>query len=228
MSIQQLHRWDVTAAEAAAIQRELSGRVSRRNTATEVALVAGVDISYKASRARAAVVVLEHATQAIVEVRTAQRALRFPYVPGLLSFREIPAALAAWEKLTMTPDLVLVDGQGIAHPRRFGLAAHLGLVLNLPTIGCAKTRLIGSHQEPAPEAGARTRLIDRGEVIGAVVRTRSGVKPLYVSIGHRVDLRSAIRHVLGCTRGFRLPEPQRLAHHAAGGKLAVQSRPWPR
>jgi deoxyribonuclease V len=143
-------------------------------------------------------------------------------VPGLLSFREAPLILAAFEKLTATPDLVFVDGQGIAHPRRIGLASHLGLCLGLPTIGCAKSRLCGEHETPGFAAGSYAELRDNGEVIGAAVRTRAGVKPVYVSIGHMIDLPSAIRRVLDCCRGYRLPEPTRLAHMAAGGNLKVQ------
>jgi deoxyribonuclease V len=142
--------------------------------------------------------------------------VEFPYVPGLLTFREAPLILAAFEKLTVTPDLVMVDGQGIAHPRRIGLAAHLGLCLGIPAIGCAKSRLIGEYAEPENESGSYTELSDKGEVIGAVVRTKAGVKPVYVSIGHMIDLPSAIDRVLDCCRGYRLPEPTRLAHIAAG------------
>jgi deoxyribonuclease V len=143
-------------------------------------------------------------------------------VPGLLTFREAPLILAAFEKLKVAPDLVIVDGQGIAHPRRIGLASHLGLCLGLPTIGCAKSRLCGEHEMPGFEAGSYAELRDNGEVIGVVLRTRAGVKPVYVSIGHLIDLPSAVRTVLDCCRGYRLPEPTRLAHQAAGGNLGVK------
>jgi deoxyribonuclease V len=143
----------------------------------------------------------------------------FPYVPGLLSFREVPLLLTVCEKLTEAPDLILVDGQGIAHPRRIGLASHLGLCLDTPTIGCAKSRLCGVHETPGDKAGSYADLFDKGEVIGAVVRTRPGVKPLYISIGHKTSQSSAIDLVLACCRGYRLPEPTRLAHLAAGGNL---------
>ena len=151
--------------------------------------------------------------------QTAQGTVEFPYVPGLLSFRELPLVLRAFEEMASAPDLVFVDGQGIAHPRRFGIAAHLGLLLDVPTIGCAKSWLIGDHEEPGMEAGSYTPLVDGGETIGAVVRTRSGVKPVYVSIGHKVSLEQAVQWVLACCRGYRLPEPTRMAHQAAGGHL---------
>ncbi|HUT68422.1 MAG TPA: deoxyribonuclease V, partial [Dehalococcoidales bacterium] len=165
------------------------------------------------------VVVLSYPEFELVETRIVTDRIEFPYVPGLLSFREAPLILAACEELTVTPDLLMVDGQGIAHPRRMGLASHLGLFLDIPTIGCAKSRLCGSHEEPGNEAGSYAELLDNGEVIGAAVRTRTGVKPVYVSIGHKVDLSTAIRRVLECCRGYRLPEPTRLAHQAAGGNL---------
>ena len=158
-----------------------------------------------------------------METKVVKESLDFPYVPGLLSFREAPLTLAACEKLTLTPDLILVDGQGIAHPRRLGLACHLGLFLNMPTIGCAKSRLCGSHEMPGVEAGSYAEVIDKGEVIGAALRTRSGVKPVYVSIGHKIDLPAAIHWVLECCRGYRLPEPTRLAHLAATGRLEQET-----
>ncbi|MHC4427522.1 MAG: deoxyribonuclease V [Planctomycetota bacterium] len=227
MSIPDLQRWDVTPAEAREIQNAHRALVERRSTAGRVELVAGVDVSFRAGRASAAVVVLEYATLDIVEVAVARQRVRFPYVPGLLSFREIPSALAAYRTLECAPDLVLADGQGVAHPRRFGLASHLGVILDLPTVGCAKKRYIGTHDEPGEEAGVTTPLLDGDEVIGAVVRTRSRVKPLFVSIGHKVDLAGAVRHVLHCARRYRLPEPLRLAHHAAGGSLPPQRRRRP-
>lgn len=212
------HRWDVTPAEARAIQERLRGRVSRRNSRRTVRHVAGVDISVKHDRARAAMVVLSFPDLQLVEVALAEEPVPFPYVPGLLSFREIPSILAAAERLTVDPDLVLVDGQGIAHPRRFGLASHLGVLLDKPTIGCAKTRLIGTHKEPYHESGCYTDLWDKDELIGAVLRTRTNVKPLYISIGHKIELPTALDRVLDCCRGFRLPEPTRMAHQAAGGR----------
>jgi len=158
----------------------------------------------------------------VVEVKVVDDKLNLPYIPGLLSFREAPLILAACQKLTVTPGLILVDGQGIAHPRRMGLASHIGLWLNLPTIGCAKSLLCGTHQVPGAEPGSYAEVIDNGEIIGAALRTKLGVKPIYVSIGHKIDLPTAIYWVMNCCRGYRLPEPTRLAHLAAGGNLASQ------
>jgi deoxyribonuclease V len=215
--------WRVTPARAREIQLELAGEISRIGTVISPKLIAGVDVSVNrfAKTGTAAVVVMRFPDMEVMETGLVTELVEFPYVPGLLTFREAPLILAAFEKLTVTPDLVMVDGQGIAHPRRIGLASHLGLCLGMPTIGCAKSRLIGEYAEPANEAGSYTELRDNGEVIGAAVRTRAGVKPVYVSIGHMIDLPSAVRLVLGCCRGYRLPEPTRLAHMAAGGNLRV-------
>jgi deoxyribonuclease V len=169
------------------------------------------------------VAVLDYPGLALADQAVARVATRFPYVPGLLSFREIPAVLAAFERLRVPPDLILYDGQGIAHPRRFGIASHLGLVLDCPSIGVAKTRLIGAHRTPQDRRGAWTPLLDAGgegdseETIGAVLRTRKGVKPLYVSIGHRVSLATAVRWTMACCTGYRLPETTRRAHRLASG-----------
>jgi deoxyribonuclease V len=149
----------------------------------------------------------------------AQGRLELPYIPGLLSFRESPLVLAACRKITISPDLIMVDGQGIAHPRRLGIASHLGLLLGKTTIGCAKSRLYGSHLMPAEESGSYTELVDKGEVIGAALRTKNGVKPLFISTGHKISLENAVYWVMRCCRGYRLPEPTRLAHLAAGGNL---------
>ncbi len=218
------HGWQVSPSEASEIQLKLASLVSRSNELTSPRFIAGVDMSVDRARGmgRGAVVVLSYPELEIVEVQTVEDSIDFPYVPGLLSFREAPLTLAVCEKLTVTPDLILVDGQGIAHPRRLGLASHLGLFLDIPTIGCAKSRLCGSHAEPGDEPGSYAELLDNGEVIGAVLRTKSGVKPIYVSIGHKVDLETAIYWTLQCCRGYRLPEPTRLAHLAAGGNLNRQ------
>jgi len=166
-----------------------------------------------------AVVILSYPEMKLVETKVVHGRLNFPYIPGLLSFRESPLTLAACEQLEITPDLILVDGQGIAHPRRMGLASHLGLFLNTPTIGCAKSLLCGTQQTPGIEPGSYTEVVDNGETIGAALRTKLGVKPVYVSIGHKIDLENAIHWVLQCCQGYRLPEPSRLAHLAAGGSL---------
>jgi deoxyribonuclease V len=173
--------------------------------------------------AQGAVVVLSHPDLDIVEIKTAEGKLTFPYIPGLLSFRECPLILAACQKLDNTPALVLVDGQGIAHPRRLGLASHLGLFLDIPTIGCAKSILCGRHEPLGEKIVSYAELVDNGEIIGAALRTKAGVQPIYVSIGHKIDLASALYWVTQCSRGYRLPEPTRLAHFAAGGRLASKS-----
>lgn len=221
MKIEELHDWKMTTHEARQLQERLAVCVCRRNEVGSVRLVAGVDISGsdRSGVARAAVVVLGFPDLELVETRVIERTVEFPYVPGLLSFREAPLILEACRALARDPDLVMVDGQGLAHPRRIGLASHLGLFLDRPTIGCAKSRLCGTHGAVAPEPGAYAELEDNGEVIGAAVRTRSNASPVYVSVGHKVDLESAIAWTLACCRGARLPEPTRLAHLAAGGRL---------
>ncbi len=227
MKVIRRHDWRVSTSEAREIQKELAGEVSRTGSITSPRLIAGVDISVNrwAKTGTAAVVVLGYPGLEIVETKVVTDRIELPYIPGLLSFREAPLILAACEELKVTPDLMLVDGQGIAHPRRLGLASHLGLFLDIPTIGCAKSRLCGSHEEPGNEQGSYAELWDNREVIGVVVRTRTGVKPVYVSIGHKVDLPAAISRVLGCCRGYRLPEPTRLAHQAAGGHLKSEKLP---
>jgi deoxyribonuclease V len=224
MRVHKLHDWEVSVARAREIQLSLARRVITESEVTNLHLVAGIDISAPDARgvARGAVVVLRYPEFGIVEVKVVEDKIMFPYIPGLLSFRESPLILAACEKLSNVPDLVLIDGQGIAHPRRFGLASHVGLLLDLPTIGCAKSILCGRHQPVAEEAGSYAELLDKGEIIGAALRTKSGVKPLYVSVGHRIDLASALRWVMKCCLGYRLPEPTRLAHLAAGGMLTSE------
>ena len=227
MIAQVLHGWQISAGEARQVQADLASRVSKETAAAAPALVAGVDISVaRNGAARAAVVVVTFPHMAPVETRITEGRPGFPYVPGLLSFREAPLILEACEALALSPDLILVDGQGIAHPRRFGLASHLGLLLDTPTIGCAKSRLVGEHETPGEETGSYAELTDDGQVVGAALRTRTGTRPVYVSIGHRIDLATAIARVLECCRGYRLPEPTRLAHLAAGGHLvgAASSR----
>lgn len=219
MEVRELHPWDVTAAEAARIQRELCGLVRLEDALApeEVRLVAGVDNAYTgrgaATVGHAVVVVLALPGLEVVEEAYASAPVTFPYVPGLLSFREAPAVLAALRQVRSEPDVLLFDGQGIAHPRRLGLAAHLGVVLDRPSIGCAKSRLVGDYEEPPQVAGASTPLVHRGEVVGAAVRTRPGHAPLFVSPGHRVSVPTATAIVLRCCRAEHfLPEPTRLAH----------------
>jgi deoxyribonuclease V len=225
MRVHKLHEWEVSVAGAREIQLSLAKKVVIENQDIKPCLVAGIDISSPNAEgvAQGAVVVLRYPELGIVEIEVAEDEIRFPYIPGLLSFREIPLILAACEKLYNTPDLILVDGQGIAHPRRFGLASHLGLFLDLPTIGCAKSILCGRHQAVGEEAGFHAELLDNGEIIGAALRTKSGVRPIYVSVGHKTNLTSALQWVLGCCRGYRIPEPTRLAHLAAAGSLVFES-----
>jgi deoxyribonuclease V len=224
VKVHALHRWDVSIAEAREIQLSLARTVVTENKVVKPRLIAGIDISAPDAQgiARGAAVVLSYPEFGMVEVKEAQSKIGFPYVPGLLSFRESPLILAACEKLCSVPDLILVDGQGTAHPRRFGLASHVGLLLDLPTIGCAKSILCGQHQPVREEAGSHAALLDKGEIIGAALRTKSGVKPVYVSVGHKIDLASALEWVMNCCRGYRLPEPTRLAHLAAGGLLTLE------
>ena len=220
MRVQHLHSWEVTTAQAQDIQRKLAAQVSRSNEITPPRLIAGVDISAPNAQgiATGAAVVLSYPGLTVVEAEVVKEGLGFPYVPGLLSFREAPLILAACQKLTTTPDLILVDGQGIAHPRRLGLASHLGLLLDTPTIGCAKSLLCGRHGSVGATPGSFTSLTDNEEVIGAALCTKANTKPIYVSIGHKVDLETAIFWVMECCQGYRIPEPTRLAHLAAGGQ----------
>ena len=218
MKIVSPHRWDVSPSEAKEIQQGLRSRVSTERTFSQVNTVAGVDVSIKGEVARAAIVVLSYPGLTPLDYSLAELPADFPYIPGLLAFREAPSVLAALEKLKTEPDLFIFDAQGLAHPRRMGLATHLGVIVDRPAIGCAKSRLCGSHHEPGLERGSFAHLYDGDEIIGAVVRTKTGVNPLYVSIGHQVDLPTAIEYVLGCCTKYRLPETTRYAHRVAGGE----------
>ena len=221
MRVHELHSWDISRARAREIQSRLAKRVVTENGIANPGLIAGIDISAPDAQgiARGAVVIIRYPEFGVVETEVVEGRITFPYIPGLLSFRESPLILTACEKLCNVPDLVLVDGQGIAHPRRFGLASHVGILLDMPTIGCAKSILCGQHQPITDEAGSYGELVDKGELIGAALRTKAGVKPVYVSVGHRIDLASALQWTLNCCRGYRLPEPTRLAHLAAAGML---------
>lgn len=214
-----MHPWDVSPKEAIAIQKSLMDRLILRDDFKEIKTVAGVDVGFEENNTitRAAIAVLDIETLELVESAIARRPTTFPYVPGLLSFREIPAVLQAMLELKETPDLLLCDGQGIAHPRRFGIAAHLGLLTDIPSVGVAKSRLIGTYDEVPVEKGNHVPLIDKGEQIGVVLRTRTNVKPLFISPGHRVGMESAIRFVMKCTTRYRLPETTRWAHKLASG-----------
>lgn len=210
----QLHRWDVTPQEAIAIQQRLRSQVITERLSKPVRFVAGCDISFDKGSdvVYAGVVVLKLPELVEVARGTAVTKVIFPYIPGLLSFRESPAVLEAWNHLDTVPDVIMVDGQGFAHPRRFGIACHLGLLLDLPSIGCAKSLLVGKFEEPAPEAGSYSPLVDREETLGVALRTEDRVSPVFISIGHRVTLEDAIRLVMTCTKGYRIPEPTRQAH----------------
>ena len=214
MPIPPLHEWPRTTTEAVALQKAFAAQVNTTVPLKSYATLAACDVSFNKFDPwlYASVVAFDRATRQVVETAGIVKPASFPYVPGLLSFREAPAVLNAFDQLKRRPDVILCDGQGIAHPRRFGLACHLGLWLGLPTIGCAKSRLCGIHDEPGPNRGDRVPLIDKGEIIGVVLRTRSRVKPLYVSPGHLCDLESAAEAVLSATSRFRLPDASRFAH----------------
>jgi len=217
-----MHDWPTDVASARAVQESLAARVIRESAFGPVNRVAGVDVGLEnGSRAmRAAVAVLSFPDLDLLAHAVSRGPIRFPYVPGYLSFRELPLVLQALEKLKKPPDLLLCDGQGLAHPRRFGLACHLGVLTDIPTIGVAKSRLIGTHKDLSAEKGQWVPLIDKGETVGAVVCTRTNVSPVYVSIGHRVSLTTAVDYVLQCTTRFRLPETTRWAHRLASGRAS--------
>jgi len=226
-----LHKWDLSYSQARQVQVELAGRVRFTPLRRGVRLVAGLDCAFSkdGKRILAAVVVLRMGDFELVETTNAVKKVTFPYIPGLLSFREAPVCLAAVEKLKQKPDVFIIDGQGIAHPRRLGLAAHLGLFFGKPTIGCAKSRLTGAYEEPPLEKGGYSLLMDERskqggepETIGAVVRTRTNVKPVFVSVGNKCRLADAIETTLACTTKYRLPEPTRLAHQMVS-KLKLKS-----
>ena len=210
-----LHEWNLTREEAIALQQKLAASIILEDQLGEVRYVAGVDmaINEENAKAHAAVVLLTYPELEVVERHIYEEPLRMPYIPGLLSFREAPCVLGAFAKLRQRPDLLMVDGQGIAHPRRMGIASHLGLWLELPTIGCAKSILVGTYNkaELGEEAGAHVPLIYKKEVIGAVVRTRTRVNPMIISPGHKISLETSIKYVLACSKGYRLPETTRLA-----------------
>ncbi|MEW5942255.1 MAG: deoxyribonuclease V [Pseudomonadota bacterium] len=221
MKILPRHPWNITPKEAVAIQNQLRGEVVTEDQLGPVRHVASVDVGFEngGTVTRAAVAVLSFPALQLEEYAIARMPTSFPYVPGLLSFREAPAVLQALERLKTVPDLLLCDGQGIAHPRRFGIACHVGLLSGIPSIGVGKTRLTGSHDEVPDQKGAWRPLLDKGETIGAVLRTRAGAKPIYVSVGHRVALETAIAYVMACVTKYRLPETTRWAHRLASGPL---------
>ena len=216
MDVRDPHPWRVSYGEALALQEKLRRRLRFEPLLAPPRLVAGADVAYSRASHRmfAAVVVLEMGSLVTVEIAESVSLARFPYIPGLFSFRELPPLLRAFRKLSSWPDVLLFDGQGEAHPRRFGLACHAGVLLETPSVGCAKSRLVGDHGSVGERRGDRAALLLNGELVGFALRTRAKTKPVYVSCGHRVDLKTATNLVLATTRGFRLPEPLRLAHMA--------------
>jgi deoxyribonuclease V len=219
-----LHAWDLSPEEAARVQADLRNRLILSWDNRPVTTMGGVDISIKPETARAAIVLLRYPDLNPLEAVVADAPLVFPYIPGLLAFREGPAVLAAWEKLQNKPDLLMFDGQGIAHPRGIGIASQMGLWLGRPTIGVAKSRLYGRQKEVGPKRGDQVDLLDKnGNIIGTVLRSREKTNPLYISPGHLIDVKHATEFVLACTAGFRLPEPTRWAHKIAGGEKLPES-----
>jgi deoxyribonuclease V len=222
-----LHRWDLSPQDAIQLQRELASKVIREGQPEAVKIIAGIDISAndRTGLARAAIVALAYPSMEVLERVLHEEALRFPYIPGLLSFREAPSIMAGFQKLKHKPDLLMVDGQGIAHPRRLGIASHLGLLLDLPSIGCAKSILTGHLKgELGQDVGARVPLLTDGEVIGMGLRSKARTNPLIISLGHRISLEKAVEYVLQCCRGYRLPEPTRQAHNTASGTVPASER----
>ena len=217
MQVRELHGFDLSPAEARRLQGELASRVAVGPALDlgGVRYVAGADVSTQGDRAYATVAVLDLPGLSVVEVQGFEALLEFPYVPGLLSFREMPSILGALKKVETGVDVLVLDAQGLAHPRRLGLASHVGLFVDVPTVGCAKSLLVGKFEEPGPEKGSATDLVHRGEVVGRVVRTRDRVSPVYVSVGSGIDLDSSVGLVLACCTRYRLPEPTRQAHNAA-------------
>ena len=214
MKIRRLHSWNLSYQQAIALQKQLAGKLLFTPLKKPPKLIAGLDCAFSKDKQKiiAAALILQLPDFELVETVTAVKKVTFPYIPGLLSFREAPVCIAAVEKLKKIPDLFIIDGQGIAHPRRLGLAAHLGLFFDKPTIGCAKSRLIGTYNEPLPKKGSYSLLKDKNQTIGAVLRTRTNVKPVFISAGHKCQLDDAIKWVLRCSVKYRLPEPTRLAH----------------
>jgi deoxyribonuclease V len=214
MKIKLLHPWEVSPKRAIQIQEALRKKIRLRAPSGPWKRIAAGDVSYSRTddRVFAAFLLFSYPELALLESVSAEGQASFPYVPGLLTFREAPILIEAFSQLPTRPELILFDGQGIAHPRSMGIAVHLGLIFDLPTIGCAKSRLIGAHEEPPARQGSCAPLIEKGETIGMIVRTRTGVKPVYVSPGHKMDLPTSVKIVLSLCRGYRIPEPLRQAH----------------
>jgi deoxyribonuclease V len=218
MKIKPLHPWNLSPSEAIRIQKQLAFEVIREDKfETPIKTVAGIDLGYdvKNDTSRAVVVVLSFPELELLESSEARLPIQFPYVPGLLSFRETPVAIKALENLKITPDVILCDGQGLAHPRRFGIACHIGIIADVPTVGVAKSVLVGRYENLGEERGSRALLVHRGEQVGVALRTKTRVQPLFVSVGHRISLETSIEIVLKCAPKYRLPETTRLADKMA-------------
>lgn len=223
----QLHEWTKNPKQAIALQKQLATKIEKKDRLpTSINFIAGVDIGFEKQNGetitRAVIVVLEYPSLQVVDYSLHREPTRMPYIPGLLSFREVPAAIEAYKQLKQRPDLIMVDGQGIAHPRRLGVASHLGLWLDTPTIGVAKKRLCGQHLELPPQKGSHVPLEHKGEIIGAVLRSKNNINPLYISIGHRINLETACQWVNNCLTKFKLPEPTRQADRLASRRVPEQ------
>jgi deoxyribonuclease V len=214
MRYRKLHDWDLTRSEAVALQQKLRSEVRIQPLGAEPELVAGCDISFNkfSDVVYAGIVVLRLADLKVIDRAAAVTQTQFPYIPGLLSFRETPALLEAWRELETEPDVIMLDGQGLAHPRRFGIACHFGLLTEKPSLGCAKTVLVGKYDEPGEQAGSYSLMEHKGETVGAALRTKNRVAPVYISAGHLIDLTDSVSLALRCVKGYRIPEPTRQAH----------------
>lgn len=216
MKYYNLHPWDVTPADAIAIQKKLQERIELWDAFEGIEVIAGADVSFENDWGYGGVIVYGFPGLEEIERRAARMKITFPYIPGLLAFREAPVLLEALKLLSTEPDLVMFDGQGIAHTRRMGIATHMGILLNKPTIGCAKSRLVGEFDEPRQDAGSFAPLLDGGETVGAVLRTRKRVRPIFVSPGTRVSLKTSLEIVVKCLDGYRIPKPTRQADNYVG------------
>ncbi|CAI6065489.1 Endonuclease V [Paenibacillus sp. JJ-100] len=225
MNTLEQHRWNISELEAVNIQQELARKVIQEDAFDQIHYVAGVDVAYSKSNDKliAAIVILESESLKLVESVIVEDTVQFPYIPGLFSFRELPPVIKAFEKIKTTPQLVVCDGQGLAHPRRFGLACHLGVLYDIPTIGCGKTKLLGNYNEPEPHRGALSPLVDNDEIIGSVLRTQKNIKPIFVSVGHRISLSTACHWILKLSPKYRLPETTRQADQIVNRTLSLQN-----
>lgn len=226
MRYRNFHSWDVSPSDAVRIQKDLQEQIVLEKSLENFSRIAGVDVSFSKEKDKATcgVIIFSFPELSVIERRVETTEIKFPYIPGLLAFREGPSVLSAFDKLETEPDLIMFDAQGIAHPRGIGLASHMGLILGKPSIGCAKTRLCGEYEEPEEKQGSFSYLKKEGKIIGAVLRTKEKIKPVFVSTGHEIDLEICIRTVLECCRGYRLPEPTRQAHLLVAGKVTPETR----